>query len=304
MYLSKITGNILNKFNQQNINILYDPQYNLFDILLAECGLNLFVEKNDRFVNLESSCLTMLDDNHMDLFNYNVGISNNIVLYSQQKKYDILHLNTIIFTHSCKPQQIKKEDVLLLRNSLKKQTKVFFDINSQSSWKVGDSAVIRYGIPQDKFYSENDGDRSNRVLMFNCDRNPSMPALAQFLEKNNILVDIVKDISCDADILRSLLNQYDVCIDLADHNISNLLVAIACGCKGISYATPMIMENYSNTPNLYTAATVQDLILCINRALESKKVSHIDYFKKHHCFNKFRDSINTLVIDNNNRAFI
>lgn len=304
MYLSGITGNILNKFNKQTINILYEPQYNLFDMLVAECGANLFISRNDRFVNAEFSNFTILHDHQFDLFNYNLGITNNIIGYSQHKKYDILHLNTIIFTHSYKPSQIKKEDAVLLKNNLRHHTKVFFNTNAQNSWRLGDSVVMSYGIPQDKFYIEKNVVRNNRILMLNLDNNPNVITLVEFLEKHNILVDVVKNMSCDSDLIRKLFNQYSVCVDLNDYNISNLLVGIACGCKAITYATPMIMENYSNTPNLYTATTIQDLISSIERASSAEVIDHSSYFETHYGFEDFKKHIDELVLKSNNKAYI
>lgn len=303
MYLSSITANVLNKFNDQKINILYEPQYNLFDILLAECGLNLFVSQNDRFVNLLSSNITTLNENQSDLFNYNVGITNNIIGYSNQKKYDVLHLNTIIFTHSYKPTAVKKEDIVLLNNSVKNAHKVFFDSGSRDSWKLDNSILINYGIPLDKFYPTND-DRSSRVLMLNLDRNPNISTLVEFLEKHNIDVDIVQEISGDLELLTELFNKYKVCIDLSDYNISNLLVCIACGCQAITYATPMIIENYSNTPNLYTATNVQDLISSIKKAMLAETIDHTEYYEQHYNFTNFATNISNIVTDSNNKAFI
>jgi len=99
MYLSKITGNILNKFNQQIINILYQPQRNLFDLLLSECGFNLFIDKGYKYTQTGKSKIRQVTEEESDLFNYNVGISNNIVGYSNQKIFSALHLNSLIFTH-------------------------------------------------------------------------------------------------------------------------------------------------------------------------------------------------------------
>lgn len=303
MYLSSITANVLNKFNNQQINILYEPQYNLFDILLSQCGLNLFIPKNDRFVNLLSSNITALNEDQYNLFNYNVGITNNIIGYSSQKKYDAFHLNTIIFTHSYKPTAIKKEDLVLLNNNIRNTYKIFFESGSRDSWKLNNSALINYGISLDKFYPMNE-DRSSRVLILNFDRNPNISTLVEFLEKHDIGVDIVQEISGDVELITELFNKYKVCIDLSDYNISNLLVCIACGCKAITYATPMIMENYSSTPNLYTATTVQDLISAINKALLAETIDHTEFYKKHYNFDEFSNRINNIVKDSNNRAFI
>ena len=49
MYLNQTMGNILNKFNNQQTNVLYDPQNNLFDILLSECGIRLITKNREHY---------------------------------------------------------------------------------------------------------------------------------------------------------------------------------------------------------------------------------------------------------------
>jgi hypothetical protein len=303
MYLSTITGNILNKFNNQPINILYEPQRNLFDVLLSECEINLFSSKGYNFLGLKNSHLTLLEGSQSDLFNYNVGMTNNIIGYSTQKKFAAMHLNSIIFTHSYKPQQIKKEDMVLLDQNLAREMKVFFANDVAESWRLNNRLVYNYGIPLDKFYQEQNV-RDNRVLLLNLEQSPNIEPLAQFLHSHNIQVDILTELHFDVDILRELFNKYAVCVDLGDHNIVNLLTAIACGCKGVTYATPMIMNNYASVPNIYTARTVQDLITSIKQALESSLVEYKNYFESHFPFETFKQNTINLINKANNEAYI
>ncbi|MEX0597210.1 MAG: hypothetical protein WD512_11980 [Candidatus Paceibacterota bacterium] len=303
MYLSKITGNILNKFNGQKINLLYEPQRNLFDLMLSEVGFDLFASKNYNFSGLKESNLRLLNNDQEDLFNYNVGITNNIIGYSTQKRFSTQHLNTIIFTHSYKPNQIKKEDVVLLDQNLVREMKVFFSKDIAESWKLNNRYVYNYGIPLDKLYDGKEV-RSTKVLLLNLEQLPNIEPLAQFLHGHGIEIDILNEIHFDIDIIRELFNKYEVCIDLGDHNIINLLCATACGCKTVTYSTPMIMSNYSQTPNLYTAKTVQDLITAIKQAVVSPVSEYQPYLEYNYSFNKFKQSTTNLINQANDEAYI
>lgn len=304
MYLNQITGNILNKFNNQPINVVYEPQRNLFDVLLAECGIRLFSPKGYNFEGLGASNLSMLDNTQFDLFNYNVGISNNIIDYSSNKKFIPMHLNSIIFTHSYSPQQIKKEDLLLLDQNFTRETKVFFSANAAKSWRfTANNIVYNYGIPTNLLFKENNV-RNNRILLLNFEKSSNIQSLAQFLVQHNIQVDIVENIHFDIQILRELFNKYDVCIDLGDHNIINLLVAISCGCKAITYNTDMVQNDYSSVPNLYAAKTVQDLINVIKQATIAPLNKYEEYIKTNYCFDKFKRTTLNLINQANNEAFI
>lgn len=302
MYLSSITGNVLNKFNNQKINILYEPQYNLFDVLISQCDLRIFCSKNSRFKNLENSNTTMFDNNQFDLFNYNVGITNNILAYSTNRKFSQLHLNSIIFTHSFKPNSLKKEDLLLLNNNLNKDKKVFFTKEALESWRLDNNAVYSYGIPLDKFFDEKNV-RQNKVLLIDIENSPHTATLCQYLKNHNIEIDILTTLDFNVNSLRAMFNQYSVCIDLNEYNIINLLVAICCGCNAITYSTNMIMNNFSDTPNLFTARTVQDLIQTINSALNSPVMDHTKYFEENYSFEEFKNNTTNLILEANNRAY-
>jgi hypothetical protein len=304
MYLSKITGNILNKFNNQPINILYEPQRSLFDLLLSESGFRLFSPKTYNFLGLKESNMTLVDNNQEHLFNYNLGITNNIIGYSTHKRFAVEHLNAIIFTHSYKPQQIKKEDVVLLDQNLRRDTKVFFSQDVADSWRLNNRVVYNYGVPTNKLYPEKKV-RSNKVLLLNFEKSPNIEPLAQFLHSQGLEIDILTEIHFDIDLIRDLFNQYSVCIDLGEHNIINLLCAVACGCKVITYATPMIINNYTNTPNLYMARTVQDLISVAKQALISPLTeTYTTHLELNYNFEKFKNHTSNLINQSNNEAYI
>ena len=305
MHLGTSVANILNKFNNQPINILYSPQYNMFDMLLGLVSDNIYVA-DDRISTLNNNSIKVLKNNQIDLFSYNVGITNSIFQYTSNKYFNNLHINGIILTHSNKPNQIKKEDSLLMNQNLEKEYKIFFTQKIASSWRLSNSIVVPYGIPLHLFnIDENINRKPNTVLLINYERMPNINALKQLLETNGIKVDISSEINFNPKDVKKLFNQYKVCIDISEHNISNLLCSIACGCNAITYATPMIMENFINTPNLYTAKSVEDLINVIKKIFEKETTDDFtEYFDKNYNFGLMKDKLSTIIKKCNQEAFV
>jgi hypothetical protein len=304
MYLSKVTGNILNKFNNQPINVLYEPQKNLFDVILSQCDIRLFAHKNNiNFLKLESSNLTLVNDDQHNLFNYNVGMTNSILEYSTNKIFDTMHLNSMIFTHSLKPSQIKKEDIALLNSNLQKNIKVFFTESAADSWRLDNRVIYNYGIPVDKFYNTKQN-RENKVLILNYNNFSNIETLRQFLNSKGIHTDIVTQLNFDTSMLNELFNQYQICIDLNEFNIINLLTALASGCSVVTYATPMMVNSYGDVPNLYMAKTVEDLVSSIQYAMNTPHIDCSEYLAKNYPFDVFKNNITSLVERLNNEVYI
>jgi len=307
MYLSSITANILNKFNNQNINVLYEPQRNLFDIFLAECGYTLYFDSKFGIQSINKTNMVGINDIQMNLFNYNVGITNNIINYASNKVFSNLHLNAIIFTHSYRPKGIKKEDLLLMSNNLSKEQKVFFSQDAADSWNfLSNKTVIKYGIPLDMLSSETPfTDRNDKILLLNFESTGQAESIANLIESNGLKVDLIKDITGDINAVRELFNRYKVVIDFNDHNVVNLLAAVSCGCKCIAYMSDMIVQDYSSVPNLFMAKSVQDLIsISKNCISDSKIIEPKSYIEENYNFNTFKTNIKTIVEKSNNEAFI
>lgn len=306
MYLSKITGNILNKFNNQKINVLYQPQRNMFDLLLSECGIRLYIDKRYEYTQTKQSNIVQVTDDESNLFNYNVGITNNIIGYSSQKIFTQLHLNSIIFTHSYKPKQVKKEDLVLINNNLTKEKKIFFSQDVSDSWDlISNKIVIKYGIPTDKFYIDNNDSLSkNNILLLNFEKQPAMENFAAILIENGLTVDIVEEMNCNIDLVRDLFNKYKIVIDFNEHNITNLLCAVSCGCHAITYMTEMTVNNYSDTPNIYLARSIKDIIDICKVCLPKQPDPAQQYIEKNFPFNTFKDKITNMVHQANNEVFV
>jgi hypothetical protein len=307
MYLSFITGNILQKFSTDKKNIIYYPQNNMFDhSLFILDQKNHYYILDDHKTTYDMPNVVALPKNYMSLYNYNLSITNNIIGYSTSniKRF---HINSIIFTHSYRPHFIKKEDASILNSNLSREIKVFFSSNTQKSWGLkGRSYFIKYGIPH-TFNILNDQDNRNKdILILNFDRAMHNNQLLSILKNNTYNCDCLDSCQTSTTDLNSILNQYKICIDLADHNIFNLLCSIAAGCKAITLKTPMISNDYSNTPGLYIAESPAEIIDLVSNLISNKtdiKQNSAD-ISSIFSFDEFQNNITNFVDTVNQEAFI
>lgn len=309
MYLTQPIGNILQKFNNQTINIYYEPYHNMIDIMLGLCDLNFYsFEKDLVDKNIGTNLgLSFCRPNQIDLFHYNMAISNNILSYASNQKFLSAHLNTIIFVSNNRPSQLKKEDLLLMDNNLSKVIKVFFDKQQAESWKFKDYKLVNYGISLDHFYITNEySNRNKKVLLlnFNGINNEGIRILSQILQNNNINFDVINELPYDTERARELFNQYSVCVELNERNISNVLVSIACGCMGLSYDANDLGQSYRAVPNLYFGKTIYDIANGVVSLLNQNTPQDCkDYLKENFDFISFKEHITNLVQNLNKGTF-
>ena len=190
----------------------------------------------------------------------------------------------------------------MINNNIRREKKIFFSQYISDNWDlISYKIVTGYGIPTDKFYVDSTNSLSkNDILLLNFEKQPAMQNFAGVLTENGLTVDIVEEMNCDI----NLVNKYKVVIDFNEHNISNLLCAISCGCHAITYMTEMVVNNYSDTPNLYLAKSVKDIIDICKVCLSKQSVSAKEYIEKKFPFDTFRDKITNLVHQANSEAFI
>lgn len=285
-------GNILNKYNNQDINILYHPQNNLFDILISQLPFNFFVmsENGSGF----SDNISIIHPNDTNLYQFNLCMTNNIVGHSQDKRFARLGLNSIAFTHSEKPNQIKKEDLYLLNQNTKNIDKVFFSTYAKNTWKFIDkSHNINYGIPKNIFYIKNDTVRENKLLILNFERR-NMDIISDILNKNNIPFDIATNVTKD---IGDVFNKYSVCLEMNEHNIINLICANACGCYGISPNTPMLVSDFSNL-NIKLLNSIELIIQEIKNILDNPITIDND-ITENYDFEVFKQYMSNLITNTN-----
>jgi hypothetical protein len=65
------------------------------------------------------------------------------------------------------------------------------------------------------------------------------------------------------------------------------------------------MENFINTPNLYTAKSVEDLINVIKKIFEKETTDDFtEYFDKNYNFGLMKDKLSTIIKKCNQEAFV
>ena len=308
MYLSFVNGNILQKFSKDRYNIVYYPQNNLFDYsLMLNDDYNYFIFGNNQ-KDYHMPNIIDLPQSYISLYNYNLSMTNNIVGHTTNNLKQF-HLNTIIFTHSYKPHYIKKEDALLINKRLTRETKVFFSEKSKESWGLNDNThIIKYGVPQIFSNQTKQKDRKY-VLILNYENMPHNQQLYQAIKNDGYSCDIVSsctDVSLED--INTTFNQYKICIDLADHNIFNLICSIAAGCSAVSIKTPMLHNEYSSVGGLFLVDSIASVVSQIKNVIDltndenSERYSH----QVSNIFNydTFKNSMKTLITRANSETFL
>ena len=307
MHLSFITGNVLQKFTKNKYNVIYNPQNNLFDIMLFMSVEHYFYLFSNNKKNYNLSNVIDLPQDYINLYNYNIHCTNDIIGYTtSSNNIKQFHINTLIFTHSYKPSRIKKEDTVLINEALQKEQKIFFSENAQNSWNTHNNSVnIRYGIPKEFYIDKKPSDRKD-ILILNYENLHHNQQLHQALLSNGYTCDISSSSINSPNFINTQFNEYKICIDLAEHNVSNLLCAVGAGCIGLSVKTPMLVNDF-NLPGLFLVDSIEHSIEIIKELLsipdndkelfskEAHKTFDFDIFSKH---------INDLFIKANTEAFV
>jgi hypothetical protein len=106
--------------------------------------------------------------------------------------------------------------------------------------------------------------------------------------------------------INNMLNNYKACIDLAEHNIFNLLCGIASGCTGLSIRSPTTSEEYLNVNGLTFLNSVEEIFPVLSQVLdigdEERKNSSDDILKKFD-FNNFSSKMSNIIQKANREAF-
>jgi uncharacterized membrane protein YheB (UPF0754 family) len=305
MYLSFITGNVLEKFTDDKHNIIYYPQNNMFDHLLANINDHSYYIFGESKNNFQTPNLINLPNNLISLYNYNLSVTNNILGYASNNLKH-LHLNSIICTHSHKPSYIKKEDSLLMDQRLSKEIKVFFTESSKESWRINTGSVIKYGIP-DLFINENLVEKRKDVLILSFENTPHAKQIQQILLNNNYSCDIMDSCSIGTQDIVKKFNDYNVCVDLSEHNIINLLCAIAAGCVTITMMPQVLASEYEDLDGLIFIESINQIGEAIKSVLptqDEKRQQNRDQVLERFSFNDFKTQFNSLITKANAEAFI
>ena len=192
-------------------------------------------------------------------------------------------------------------------NNLSRVTKVFFAAQQAESWKFKTAEIIPYGISSESFYITNPIETRNKkalLLNFNKINNDGVRILSQILNNNNIPFDVITELPYNAQHIREIFNQYSLCVELSEKNISNVLVAISCGCLGLCYDANDLGMAYSSVPNLYFGKTIYDMANGVSTLLQNGGVqNHTDYFNSNFNFDTFKNKIKDLTSKLNRETF-
>lgn len=303
MYLSFTIGNILQKFSTNRKNIVYYQQNNLFDHSLFALDNNYYLFDNNQTSYGISNAID-LPGRMTNLYNYNLSLTNNIIGYSTSNIKNF-HINSIIFTHSYRPHFIKKEDASILNNNLSRELKVFFSENAKMSWGINKrSSVIKYGIP--KAFNVVNKNRDKDILILNFDKAVHNQQLLMALRSNEYSCDTLDTCHMPIDDINNKLNEYKVCIDLAEHNIINMLCAVSAGCKAVTIKTAMLNNDYRDVPGLHLLDSPSDILDNIPTILKNNEniENQSETVSNMYSFETFSNNITSFVNEINQEAFL
>jgi hypothetical protein len=189
---------------------------------------------------------------------------------------------------------------------LNKETKIFFSEAARQSWNLhGKSTVIKYGVPTEFKILKAPSERKD-ILLFNSENLPHNQQLCQALKSKGYSCDIITSVVNNPEFINAKFNEYKLCIDLTEHNISNLLCSIASGCVGISLKTQMLLNDYG-IPGLILIDSINTLLDDISNLLsipDTEKESFCSEINKNFNFSVFSKHINELMLNANTEAFI
>lgn len=261
-----MTSSVIHQMINQDINVVYYPTLGLFDHILYLTDNNFFV-----FAHNLKSCADncrCLNSDFIDIYDYDMGISNSIVAARKQCQNlsQGFNLGSLVFEHNLPDAGLKKEDKFILNNELKRVKKIFFDEHILTAWGVSNASCYNYGIPTDKFIPIPDIEKTKTVLISSSDQTNAHVLgnqLKQHLETNlELKCDIVSSFAETAiDMTNQIFNQYEIFIDLNNRSIDCLCAASA----GLSTIGLSNSKNIDHIPNINQVNNIQDIVNIIPR---------------------------------------
>ena len=260
---SNFVYNTLNKLLDSNINILYEPNQSLFDVVFPEIEATI--------LRTESA-----SSKH---FYYDAYVTGNFFSHvNYRNKFLRNHqIQDVVIFHQKTPSVFKKEDKTILKNNLSSTYKIFPTKLIADEWDIRDkkSITINYGIPNIKHELMPFKDRNTILVMnFNDDTNVNnLFASIKGFFPDAILINKLVNNSLEETL--KLISKYKIVIDLA--NPFNSLCATACGCFTVtnqisddSIKSCLVTQNFRDAREL-----LSDIISNTNADLIEKDKEHI-----------------------------
>lgn len=245
MQASSITSNIIKAcLSTPKIHILNDNSQSLFDSYLS---------------NIEN-ILTFPINNANEQISYDLVLSNNPIGFSSKiSDFLSLHINSIIYFHSKCPNNFKKEDKFLLKNSVANCYKIFANDVIMSSWGFeidNFCSIIPYGLQS----KDRNFNKTRSVVVLNMNNNPSVEMLFNHI-KETFKDAIMVNSSYHYNDILSHIAESAVCIEAESYY--NIITAIAHGCSVISSA------DYVLEDGLLHIKSYDNILQDIHHALQS-----------------------------------
>lgn len=238
--------NIIHKYLDNTINILYEPTYSLFDYLMYDLPFNFFTTKP---YILDRPNVVYSKD--LSLFSYDMIFSHNECDPSAANK---MHIPMIKYVHTYALENAESapNTFTILENAQEVSVPSFFTVsmpvlNIQQNEKTHTTALINsHPIGLDK-----------KIVQFLLEQIPDL----QIIDHTNNLLNI---------------SQYKSVIDLYPTNQTNMLYALknnVCYLTTTQKNTIKYAERYNN---VYHASTILDLVQKNKQCLETYSVSSFD----------------------------
>lgn len=238
--------NIIHKYLDQNVNILYDPTYSLFDYIIYDLPFNFFTTK-PYIIDREN----VVYAKDLALFSYDMIFAHNDCDMSLGTK---LHIPIIkyVHTYALENAQAAPNVFTILENAAEVNVDSFFTVSmpllnlSREEEKLNTALINTHPVGLDP-----------KVVQFLMQQIPDL----HIIDHTNNLLKI---------------SQYKTVIDLYPTNQTNMLYALknnTCYLTTTQKNTIKYAEKYNN---VYHASTVLDLVEKNKDCLETYSRSSFD----------------------------
>lgn len=301
MQLSLSMSSVLHQALGSAINIVYQPLGNIFDhiLFLAAKKHNFFIFHNQT-TKYNTNNSIVLPAAHINFYDYNLWITNNPLACIDNNTNRIFHINSLIFLHQNKPQQIKKEDREIINKTLTSYNKLFFSQAYLSGWQLHNrEKIISYAVPLDYIsYMTKCTDRKKDILIVGDESNVIFPTLKQALSDKGYICELDNLSKPDLITINEAYNSYKIIIDLTATGWINCLCSVAAGCYVI-HNTDQSVE----TTSIKKISSIEDVIAQSEHILQLyDTVDHLtrvqqdrQLIKKQYNFDLFCNQINTTI---------
>lgn len=287
MHLSFVTANLLHQVLSDEVNIVYNPSFTIFDKILYTIDYNFFVFSD--YVSKADNCLSY-SNAFLDLRNYDLYIHSGLSTANQSQLPLTLHANMLVFEHNARQPNLKKEDIAILNQRLSSTKKIFFDEIYSNTWGLQNSIVIPYGVPS-VFKADLEYSDRKDVLLAGKRNTASLQQIKAHLESQGLACGIYDDTELNIEQINKKINNYKVLINLDDEYLLNL-VGAACGSCVLR-----VSGHPAEIPNNYKYKDLNELVASISNIINQKPDSESiqQYISENNSFDYFQIKLSDFI---------